>query len=531
MNINLETLLSLNQSPLLQEDLKAVTSLDIRIDENNDYDDAQLSAAFELFRDCIAQNITIQSIKLDIYSDDEALTEVINHWFLTLESIPRPIQTLHLKLCSYAFDEALQDITMINVLKNAPAFQRLHTFVLENDGDIGEARDIDFWCDFFVDIFNAVSNKSSLNALTLSCHNLELFNSAMELEEDLETESNDICDLLIEKIEECTGLRQLSIKGNWLPDTVWSFLGTFIKNHQSLSHVSLNAQHATSTFDFVTDALDNKQLNDIAFMLTYNEDTVEADDLETLDIISNQLERLVGMSKLTLDIDFGVLPDDCISTLFNAVIKNPTLSDLYIDCHAPHFNVETIIESVLMNKSLTSVRHKYPADSELAYAFMQQTQANLARRAYFMPLYHGQTVPAVYTESECIGAHRDWLSLMAACVSRTHDEASHVNLNQFFFRETLYQLLSAISFNIPVDTCFIIGEYLTLSDLGNLSRVTGGYFFREKKPYVIQPPVVTALAPFVDEFDFDPAVFDHFFGASADDHECDHQAKRQKMSS
>ena len=480
MKLTVATILNSAGDSLFQVSLRAEKALDILIDESAI--PLNYNQAFRFFGECLGENTSIESIKLVVCSDESSLVPLIESCFSALEHITQPINKLHLKLANCAFEvnpegEIINPMyTMMYVLANAPAFQCLDAFVLENDTKIQTDYPA-YWSKIFGDIFCAVP-KVSLNSLTMLGHMVEFFDKDTETEKDVEKGYNDLCESLLETINTCAGLNQLRIQGNWIPDFVWDGLGEFIRDHQSMTRVSLDARGATNMFNFLIDVLENERLNDIALMLDIDidSDTYGPAAIEIINSISDSLEHLNGLSKLKLVIDLDVLADACELTLLNAAIKNPTLKCLDIDSLAPHLTVDTITASVSMNKSLISVIHHYPPNSDVANAFKRQTQRNLERTTTI----------------------------------------------------TVNQLLMAVPypFQIIADTCQIIAQYLTLHDLVNLSRVsraTRASFFSQEINNVTHTHAVLALAP-VDEVDGAAS-----FGQSDNDSECVHESKRQRM--
>ena len=517
MNLTLNHILTLHQQADLQLALGATQALEITIDYDDlleqHVDETLLSDSFIFLENCLSKNSSLESVGLSVYSDEDELDPqnlLINHCFSALGSIRVPVKKLHLKLSSQAFSEDRLDLIDCSVFSESPAFQALDALILENHF-VDYAIDSSGWAYFFIDILERIPNKSSLQELNLLWYGLEVFNDLIELPGDVDAGINDTCHSLIHSILQCDSLNRLNIEGNYLPDSVLSSLGGFIKNHPTLTHVLIDAQNATSQFDFVIPLLQNAQLKDVSLMLTYNSEPASDEDIETVELIGNQIQRLVGLSRLQLKIDLDTLFHVCMPRLLKASLMNPTLSALDIDFQCDdiqHGNIEHIdgidgIDNILgalsTNPGLTRIQHTFPLDSMIAQAFTDRTTANLARQAQFLPLFRfppaheaDEVFYASFTTRELISAHAVWLSLMSSYALTPPANQTLSTFNCEFFSLTAYQFFVSIHGpqRVFYDPCIIVAEYLTIQDIAGLARVTGGCLFRNRKPLVIQPPAL-----------------------------------------
>ncbi len=279
----------------------------------------------------------------------------------------------------------------------------------------------------------------------------------------------------------------------------------------------MDASYGTNDFTFVIDALSNQRLKVVTLNLTDN--SFPSTDLECLAVqavyntIGDRIKCLVGLAELKLSIEVNSV-NDVQQPLLLAILQNPTLRNLKINLGDEDNELELPTQPQMLemnnvlrrNKVMTYMSHEYPVDSELAIAFKQTIISNRQLQANLTPILKDTWKKAA---SGAFG--NDFLAFDVSQLSTPINTAlvSHSSLELISAQNILFSILenpdkksrvahfpvllsSLVIFQALVsrqgtskpmyhDIATLINEFCTRQDIAKLSRVTGGYFFREKK--------------------------------------------------
>ncbi len=418
---------------LHQEQLSAATALTVNINENSIDFNQEVNIpllSLNAFRAALSQNTGLQTLKFRITSEHEMLPDMlVLSIFRAFSGIPNPVGHIEFFFSGTAFERSLltpeNEIyqELMQIIHTAPAFQHIETFSFTNNPDsVSDTRLLH--ANFVDDLFGAIPNKSNLKNVTF--HYNHLF-----------TESNIVHTPGISLFSECTDLDRFVFQTTSISNSLSVHIGEFIRQHQTLRTIVIDSKHATDDVGFMARALENKKLNDVTFRFTKNNPS--SDETAIYQSIGDKIRQLVGLSRLTLDIEYDFEFSDeenqCFTEMVISILNNPTLRIVDIEIDQSLSNSADVIQSLTNNKKLIAVQSFLASNPDIANHSKEIAERNLADEVRGIL---ASSIPNC-TNLQYISLHQIALLLKASYILAPSNNSDAQQLIVKFFGLTLEQ--------------------------------------------------------------------------------------------